>query len=147
MNAQSHPKQLVRPNLIAAVPLIPTPDVTASVEFYGQALGFETWLWDDPASYGAIRREGVELHFELETDPAVYENAACRIHVRAITPLYRQARRAGALLGGGGLIEQPWGYLEFTVQDPFGARVIFGQDLDPVPQGDAGDADTTAEID
>lgn len=131
MNAVSHPKQTLKPNFIAAVPVIPTPDVAASVAFYEHALNFETWLWDEPPTYGAIRRDGVELHFQLETDPSVYENSVCRIHLRSITPLYRQSRHAGILIGGGGLIEQPWGYLEFTVQDPFGARVIFGQDLDP----------------
>lgn len=132
MNAPAKPKlrPIVRPNFIAAVPVLPSPDVDASLAWYGEMLGFETWRWDEPATYGAIRREGIELHFFECGDPAVCEAAQARIHLRAITPLYRQARTAGVLHGSSGLVEMPWGYLEFSVRDPFGVRLTFGQDLD-----------------
>jgi hypothetical protein len=52
------------PKLEYVTPILCVADVTASIAYYRERLGFETtFTWGEPATFGGVRRDGVEVMF------------------------------------------------------------------------------------
>lgn len=118
------------PGLKKAIPVLPSLNVAESLAFY-QRLGFKAWSWEDPPSYGGVHRDGAELHFYQTDRKEVCEWTSCRIDVEDVTAMHREAEAVGCIHPNGGLEEKPWNYREFSILDPSGVCIAFGQDLDP----------------
>lgn len=64
-----------------AVPVLPAHDISESVAFYLEVLGFaEGWVHAE-GDYGGVSTGTVELHFWRCDHPVVLENCSCRIGV------------------------------------------------------------------
>jgi hypothetical protein len=123
------------------VPIVPSPNIAASVRFY-QQLGFsQPWMWTDKHSkiedtstsamivYGGLD-EPVELHFNRVTDKNVLENALLRIQIAGdMQAFYQICLDLGCVHPNSKLMKMPWGRLEFAVLDPAGVCVYFWQDV------------------
>jgi len=117
----------------AVQPVLASQDVTKSVEFYVERLGFRL-LGQDSATdprYAVIRRDGVELHLQWH-DPAEW-SAGDRPMLRFVVPeveaLFEEYRQAGVFHAGTALRETPWGTREFAFYDPYRNGLTFYRDL------------------
>jgi uncharacterized glyoxalase superfamily protein PhnB len=127
--------------LAQLVPIIPSPDIAASLRFY-QKLGFlEPWLWNDKGKktedpnttenivYGGLDSPN-ELHFTHVGDKSILENTMLRIAVTGdMTAFYQHCLDLGCVHPNRQLKKMPWGRLEFGVLDPSGVCLYFWQDV------------------
>jgi catechol 2,3-dioxygenase-like lactoylglutathione lyase family enzyme len=110
---QSSSEQRVR--LSSAVPVLPTTTISQAITFYEQ-LGFQTLHQD--ADYAIFRRDAVEVHVWLSTEPSLPGNSSCRIKVTNIEALYQEYQAKGLLEPHVVVNVKPWGAKEFVVFDP-----------------------------
>ena len=114
-------------------PILNVRDVATSIRYYIERLGFTTsWEWGDPPTFGAVRRDGLEVQF-------CYDGQGCpgtwiSIWVSDVDELYEDLVRLGAE------IRQPptnfeWGVREVNVADPDGHRIRFGMSTDQPADG------------
>ena len=113
--------------LRAAVPVLPAPDLASCVAHYRDVLGFQV-VFQYP-DYAGVARDGVELHFWLCDDPELPRASSCRVHLRGVDALHTALAPKGVVHPRGGLEDKPWGFREFTVLDPWGNAVVFGEPL------------------
>jgi uncharacterized glyoxalase superfamily protein PhnB len=115
-----------------AVPILFVRDVTAAAQFYGERLGFATeFLHGDPPFYGEVKRGEAVLHLRYVRDPNFAELAAREVSLILATIAVPDVRALYAEFEGRGapfaqhLMQQPWGGLDFQVEDPDGNRISF----------------------
>ncbi len=105
-------------------------DVGTALDFYRDRLGFaEQFRLGEPAEYAIVERDCVSLHL-MPARRAVAARGQSSIYVfaAAVDALHAE------LLGRGCPIEIPprdydYGMREFSVRDPDGNRVTFGQSV------------------
>lgn len=117
-----------------AIPVLPSPDVQKSVDFYTEKLGFDrNFLWQDdpdqPVIYGGVQDGDVHIHFVLTEDESVCHQTICRIYCDDIDAAYARAKSHGIVHPNGPLGDRPWGEREFSILDCFGICVHFAQEL------------------
>jgi GNAT superfamily N-acetyltransferase len=123
MTSESAPVALLRSEAILAV-----ADVVATVRFYRDKLGFTgEWLWDDPPTFGGVSWGKVGVMFCLQ--PALAARVEGHQHsyfVSGIDRLHEQHRDNGVQVVSP-LGAKPWGLREYTVRDPNGYHLRFGE--------------------
>ena len=115
-----------------AVPILFVRDVTAAAQFWGERLGFATeFLYGDPPFYGEVRRGEAVFHLRYVSHPNFAELAArekslilATVAVPDVRAVYAEFERRGAPFVQH-LVQQPWGGLDFQVEDPDGNRISF----------------------
>ena len=108
-----------------AIPRFPVLDLAAALEFYEKRLGFRRLF--ELEGYAGVGRSDFELHLFQMSDPNLPKWTSCRVNVRGVDELYAEYARAGVIQPNGALANQPWGFREFTVLDPCGNAIVFGQ--------------------
>jgi len=114
-----------------AIPILPTPDVTASLAWWTTVCGFtQSFCYGTPPSYAGIERQGAQIHLTLFTDPAlaktVGEQTMVRLQAEDVAALFAEYQaRGGKVHPNGGLQKKPWGTTEFAAIDPGGVCVTF----------------------
>jgi uncharacterized glyoxalase superfamily protein PhnB len=100
-------------------------DVEATAKYYRDALGF---IWDfGDKDYAVVWRDNSAIHFvKDERNPA-------GVHIfqwiRDVDAYYKEVLERGADITAAPS-DRPYGIREFTVRDPNGIAIIFGQDID-----------------
>lgn len=120
--------------LKAAVPVLYVRDVRASAAFYRDGLGFKIdFLHGLPPFYGAVSRDGAELHLKFVHAPVfgpgrVEEEGLIMAFVRVdnVKALFAECQAKAVTLAQP-LTKQAWGGTDFLVQDPDGNRIAFVQ--------------------
>ena len=116
--------------IIQAVPVLPSMDIAGSVQFFVEKLGFsDPFQHGDPAQYGGVARDGVQVHFITVKKKLVCEWTVCRIYVEEIDQLYTEAQAAGIVHPNGPLTKQDWGERDFSVLDHCGVLITFAETL------------------
>ena len=122
----------------AAVPILFVRDVSKAAEFYVSKLGFAVeFLHGDPPFYGEVRRDAAALHLRHVPQPNFAELAAREESLILATIALPDVRALYAEFEGRGtpfaqhLVQQPWGGLDFQVEDPDGNRISFVTYHDP----------------
>ncbi|MCU0571203.1 MAG: VOC family protein [Oculatellaceae cyanobacterium Prado106] len=108
----------------SAVPVLASLNIPKTVQFYCSVLGF-TRIYEEPAVYGIVQRDAIEIHFWACSDKYIAENTACRINVQAIDALYTELQPKGVVHPNAPLQEKPWGTREFGVVDEDGNLITF----------------------
>jgi uncharacterized glyoxalase superfamily protein PhnB len=116
------------PKLEYVTPILCVADVTASIAYYRERLGFETtFTWGEPATFGGVQRDGVEVMFchEGQGNPGTWIG----VWVDDVDALHDELRERGAE------IRQPpttmdWGVREMNIGDPDGHRLRFSMSTD-----------------
>jgi GNAT superfamily N-acetyltransferase/catechol 2,3-dioxygenase-like lactoylglutathione lyase family enzyme len=123
MADEPDPVALCRSQAILAV-----ADVPAAVRFYRDKLGFTgEWLWGDPPSFGGVSWGKVGIMFCLQPDLAArVEGHQHAFFVRGIDRLHELHRARGVEVVSPPE-DKPWGLREYTVRDPNGYRLRFGE--------------------
>ncbi len=112
--------------LVAATPILASLDITRTVAFYADQLGFEV-VHAEPGVYGIVRQGPVSIHFWACNDPKIAQATACRIQVQGIERLYAACCDRQIVHPNAPLAAKPWGGQEFAILDPDGNLVTFHQ--------------------
>jgi uncharacterized glyoxalase superfamily protein PhnB len=103
-------------------------DVAATAKFYREKLGFtKEWFWDDPPAHRGVEWGGISLMFHLDPELAKHvEGYEHYFHVKGVDDLYarHQQNRISTISP---LERKPWGMREYTVSDPNGHHLKFGE--------------------
>src|SRR5688500_1181890 len=109
-----------------AVPKLLTRDLARTADYYSQHLGFE--IINMYADYLIVRRGDVSLHFGLapDTDP---KNNQCSTYgyVRGVDTANEQCKAEGILRQNAWLADRYYGVRDFSLIDPDGNLLTFGE--------------------
>ena len=110
---------------IQGAPVLHVPDVNAAVGYYRDVLGFTPDFGDD--DYAVVWRDNSAIHF-VKSD-----RRPSGVHlfqwVRDVDSCYGEVRERGAEI----TVEpgdRPYGVRDFSVRDPNGVSIIFGQEIE-----------------
>jgi catechol 2,3-dioxygenase-like lactoylglutathione lyase family enzyme len=116
----SDPEQFVQ-----GAPVLHVPDVSATVAFYRDVLGFTCDFGDD--TYAVVWRDNSAIHFVRD------EGGPRGVHlfqwVKDVDAYYREVVNRGAK-GAAEPTDQSYGIREFGLCDINGVEIVFGQDIE-----------------
>ena len=115
----------------AMVPVLQVSDVSTSMQWYKDILGFDGSAFpkEEPHTFALLRRDGSEIMLQSSREAPVSHGWAVYIrvtdnqlldlaaHVRARVPLSREPQR------------MPYCDVEFTVADPNGHEIVLSEQL------------------
>jgi catechol 2,3-dioxygenase-like lactoylglutathione lyase family enzyme len=115
------------------IPVLPSRDVQASIEFYVSRLGFSLRFQDlpDEPRYAAVRRDDVELHIQWH-DPAEWkavERPMLRFAIAGVEALFEEYKDKGVFHNKTALRDTSWGTREFAFFDPDQNGLTFFRNL------------------
>jgi hypothetical protein len=105
-------------------PILHVPDVRRAVAFYIDTLGFVSDFGDE--SYAVVWRDNSAVHFvKDEVSPS-----GVRLFqwVRDVDALHREFKSRG--IDAVEPADRPYGIRDFSVVDPNGVEIVFGQDIE-----------------
>lgn len=112
------------PQRVEMIPILPSLDIGETQAFYRDQLGFAV-TYETPA-YLIVRRQEMELHFQLTDRRALCEASAVYIRGGRIGSLHREySEKAVPQLTA--LEVRPWNMEEFSIHDPHGNLLRFGR--------------------
>lgn len=115
----------------SAATLFVVRDVLASVAYYRDVLGFDVaFTYGEPVFYGGVERGDVLIHLQAASDTTRQcGQGAINIFVTEVDALYEsvKARGANLLIAPG---DRPYGLRDFSLNDPDGNRLTFGEEID-----------------
>ncbi len=97
-----------------AVPLLPTDNISESIDFYESRLGFVATNY---GNYAILRYKNTEIHLVMSKEKINNLNLGCLIMVDNIEDLYTMFSAKGLIQIKGKLTDKPWGNREFIVMD------------------------------
>lgn len=120
-----HTTARAQAHLLSVAPKLATANVSDALAFYGK-LGFTTAVqYDD---YAIVQRDEVYLHLSTwdEVDPRT-NPIMCYIYVSGIEALYAECQALNVVHPNAPLQMKPWGLKEFSIVDPSGNLITFGE--------------------
>jgi ribosomal protein S18 acetylase RimI-like enzyme/predicted enzyme related to lactoylglutathione lyase len=121
-------EEIPPPGVTRSVAIFAVADVPAAVRFYRDQLGFtDEWLWGEPPTFGGVSWGKVNVMFCLQ--PALAANIEGHQHaffVSGIDRLHERHRDNGVQVISPPE-DKPWGLREYTVRDPHGYHLRFGE--------------------
>lgn len=129
---------MAKPKIIGSAPILLVKDVVAAANYYRDRIGFAyDRFWGDPPCFCILYRDRFHLMLSQVEDPAFIVP-----HYRAVEKMwnvyfwvddargmYEELVKRGATIDYE-LCAQPYGCLEFGIQDLDGYDIAFGQDLE-----------------
>jgi catechol 2,3-dioxygenase-like lactoylglutathione lyase family enzyme len=115
-------------NFEKSVTILYSRDVTRSIAYYTEKLGFDqSWEWDTPATFGGISKGTVEVFFckENQGNPGTW---LCII-LDDVDAYYNAIREKGAKIVAAPESKE-WSMREMLVEDPDGHIIRFGHRID-----------------
>lgn len=116
------------------VSIVPVRDVSATMDFYADILGFERRMISDDETFAIVVHGDAAIHFVKASGEASLSATANHISiylwVRKIDALYERLRTGLGSLPEGRVrppFDQPYGMREFHVKDPDGCLLLFGE--------------------
>ena len=119
-----------------AIPVLQVKDVSVSMDWYSNILGFEGWTFPKtlPYSFALLNRDGVELMFQKAVErerTAGASSKAWAVYVRVtggdLLGLAAQIKKHTTLLSEP--TRMPYREVEFSVEDPDGHVIVLGEQL------------------
>lgn len=110
-------------DLCRTIPILPSPNITESRDFYRERLGFKVEYEDQ--NYLIVRRDEMEIHFWLCEDRKLPELSSVYIRGGQAAALHEEfAGKSVERLSP--FAVRPWNMKEFYVHDPHGNLLRFG---------------------
>jgi catechol 2,3-dioxygenase-like lactoylglutathione lyase family enzyme len=111
--------------LVATIPVLASLDITRSVSFYRDMLGFVV-VHAEPGVYAVLSRDDIQLHLWSCAERRIAENTSCRVQVKGLDSLYAEYAPKAVLHPNASDIRlRPWGAREFVVLDDSGNCITF----------------------
>ena len=102
-------------------------DMAVALAYYRDKLGFAvSFTWEDPPRYVCLCLGDVAIHLNSYVPPAGWSHVC--IFCKGIDALYAQLV-ARAVTVEEPIADRPYGMRDFTVIDPEGHRLVFGQGI------------------
>lgn len=102
-------------------------DFQEALDYYTGVLGFGIgWIWGEPPNYASICRDGVEINFGAPKEGQAITPSGVYISLTEIDAYYEAIRTLGANVTVP-VGDRPYGMRDFSIEDPSGNRVSFGQ--------------------
>lgn len=115
-------------HLQVAEPVLASLNISKTIQFYQNKLGFTEVGWKD-RHYAIVHRDNISIHFWKCDNKIHPENTSCYIRVKGIDTLYQEFKKQDVIHPNGPLINQPWGMREFAILDFDGNMIKFGEPL------------------
>ena len=110
-------------------PFLASEDLPVSLAFYLDKLGFTlAWEWGQPAELAAVCRDEVELTLASRADAKPDGISRLYLHIDGIDDYHAQLLDAGVVISVA-IADRPHGMRDFSVTDPAGNVLCFGQAL------------------
>jgi catechol 2,3-dioxygenase-like lactoylglutathione lyase family enzyme len=106
---------------LAAVPIVPVRDVAASTAWYRDRLGFDVFVAEP--DYGIVGRGEAWIHFCGPSQAPIEDSIRTAVH--GIDELHAHCAAQEIADPGVQVVEQPWGFREFSIVDGDGRDVTF----------------------
>ena len=118
-----------------AVAIVPVRNISETMDFYADTLGFERRFVSDAQDFAiAVHGGTATIHFVATEDAdalrATANNISIYLWVRGLDQLYDQLKPKLDTLAQGRVrppFDQPYGMREFHVKDPDGCLLMFGE--------------------
>ena len=115
--------------MLGAQPVLPVPDVAATVAYYRDVLGFrDTSIWGSPPTHGTAARNRAGLQFVVAPAGSAPGAGWAYVFLTDVDALCAEYRTRGVEV-----VQDPgdraWGMREFTIRDLNGNRICFGEHL------------------
>ncbi len=112
------------------VPILPVHNMTLTLEYYQDQLGFEKiWKWDDPPTIASVTRDDLTMLFSFDPDKTFLASGMdIMIFLKGVKDLY-EIYKAKNLKFADDLEEKPWGVLEFSILDINGYYLRFAENI------------------
>lgn len=102
-------------------------DFQEALAFYTDVLGFEQdWVWGEPPNYASVCRDRVAINFGAPKPDQVITPSSVYISVTDIDAYHDAIKARGAVVDVP-IGDRPYGMRDFTVVDPSGNRLSYGQ--------------------
>lgn len=110
-------------------PFLATDDLSAALAFYLDKLGFSlAWEWGQPTELAAVCRDEVELTLTSRADAKPGGISRLYLHIDGIDDYHARLLAAGVVITVA-IADRPYGMRDFSVTDPAGNVLCFGQAL------------------
>ena len=124
--------------MLRSMPVLQVSDVTKSVKFYCEKLGFTSHgTWGDGPDFAIVQRGTVTVALDRSRDSGTVplnQYWAAYIYVEDANALHDEFAGRGVDIARE-LENMPYGMRDFDIRDPDGHLIAFGHDLDPAPHG------------
>ena len=123
-------------NFSSAVPVIATADVSNTIRYFEQTLGFEQqWTWGDPPVYAGLKAGSAILYVthDPDTAAAIKERRLAPdifLWVNQIDQVYDRHRAKNADIVEE-LTARPWGVRQYVVREPNGYHLKVAESYEP----------------
>lgn len=122
---------------ISVSPFLATEDVPSALAFYQDTLGFAlAWEWGSPVEMAAVCRDAVEITLTSRPDARPPGISRLYVAITGIDQYYAGLQQAGVHIVVP-LGDRPYGMRDFSIADPFGNELCFGQPTQDVEQREA----------
>ena len=108
-------------------PLLMVPDVSATAAFYRTILGFKTDAGAETPEYSVVWRDNAAVH--LAKGEQAPTGVRIFFWVKDVNALYAEVTGRGAAIAVP-LGTRPYHVRDFSIRDPNGVELVFGQDWD-----------------
>jgi len=140
-------ESLQQPLVSHAEPILPVTDITATVDYWHEVLGFpEKWTWGEPPNHGGVRWHGAHVQFTLNPSlAAVSRGQAIFVTARHLQTLYGQHQSKNVEIVSP-LENKPWGMAGYIVREMNGHYINFAGALIDTPEHRHGGAPVPVRI-
>lgn len=107
-----------------SIPILPSPDIKESRDFYRDRLGFSV-IGPEMDAYLIVRRGEIEIHFWLSEDRELPKVSSCYVRGGEVPALHEEFSRRGVERLSPFAV-RPWNMKEFYIHDPHGNLLRFG---------------------
>lgn len=116
--------------LSAIVTTIQVTQLERAIEFYNQ-LGFiKDWTWpDDSPTHASLSKDGVGFMITIKADGDSIQKADLYFRISNVEGYHKHLKDNDVI--DADLIQSDYGMLDFSISDPWGHRLTFGE-----PNGD-----------
>lgn len=120
-----------------AVPVISTEDVSATVAYYTDVLGFSKhFIYGDPPVYAGVERDGVLLYITLDEQLASTLKSSglhpdVFLWVQDVDKVFEDHKKRGAKIFED-ISDRPWDARQYVVEDPNGYRLKIAEPIDQI---------------
>lgn len=121
----------MNPLLSHSATILPVSDVSASMAFYVDQLGFDlTFKWQDPPTYAVIKSGEISIHLSLKEagDKISQEHVRLLIFAHDVDGVYRQCQQNGVPIHSE-IGDRDYGMRDFDITDPDGHVIGFSQEI------------------